>query len=50
MTGNNDCPLLEPANPSDATIGNGFPKSDASLEITGLKCLHFDAELERMHN
>ena len=33
-------PLLEPANPRDATIGNEFPESDASLEITGLKyCL-----------
>ena len=31
-------PLLEPANPCDATIGNEFPESDASLEITGLKC------------
>ena len=37
-TGNNDCPILEPANSCDATIGNGFPESDASLEITGLKC------------
>ena len=42
-----DCPLLEPANPCDATIGNEFPESDASLEITGL---HFAAELERIHN
>ena len=38
MTGNDDHPLLEPANPCDATIGNEFPESDVSLEITGLKC------------
>ena len=35
VTGNDDCLLLEPANPWDATIGNEFPESD---EITGLKC------------
>ena len=31
------------------TIGNEFPESDTSLQITGLKC-HFDTELERTHN
>ena len=36
MTGNDDRPLLEPANSCDATIGNEFPESDGSLEITGL--------------
>ena len=45
VTGNDDRPLLELANPCDATIGNEFPESDASLEM-----LHFDAELERTHN
>ena len=34
VTGNDVRPLLEPANPCDATIGNEFPGSDASLEIT----------------
>ena len=38
MTGNDDRPLLEPTNPCDTTIGNEFPESDASLEITSLKC------------
>ena len=38
VTGNDARPLLEPANPCDATIGNEFPESNASLEITGLKC------------
>ena len=38
VAGNDDCPHLEPADPCDATIGNEFPESDASLEITGLKC------------
>ena len=38
VTGNNDRPPLEPANPCDATIGNEFPESDASLKITGLNC------------
>ena len=40
VTGNDDRPLLEPEpdNPCDATIGNEFLESDASLEITGLKC------------
>ena len=47
VTGNDDRPLLEPANSCDATIGNEFPEIDASMEITGL---HFDAELERTHN
>ena len=47
MTGNDDCPHLEPANPCDAIIENEFPESDASLEI---EILHFDAELERTHN
>ena len=37
-SGNDDHPLLEPAIPCDATIGNEFPESDASLEITHLKC------------
>ena len=35
VTGNDDRPLLEPANLCDATIGN---ESYASLEITGLNC------------
>ena len=35
VTGNDDRPLLEPDNPCDATIGNEFLESDASLEITG---------------
>ena len=47
VTGNDDHPLLEPANPCDATIRNEFPESDAPLEIT---MLQFDAELERTHN
>ena len=38
VTGNDDRPHLEPANPCDATIENEFLESDASLEITGLKC------------
>ena len=50
MTVNDDRPLLEPANPCDATIGNEFPERDASLEITGFEMLQFDAELERTHN
>ena len=35
---NDDGPLLKPVNPYEATIGNEFPESDASLEITSLKC------------
>ena len=38
MTGNDDCPILEPVNLCDATIGNEFLESDTSLEITSLKC------------
>ena len=38
VTGTDHRPLLEPANLCDQTIGNEFPESDASLEITGLKC------------
>ena len=37
VTGNDDHPLLEPANPCYTTIGNEFLESDASLEITSLK-------------
>ena len=45
VTGNDDHPLLEPANPRDTTIRNEFPESE-SLEFTSLD---FDAELERTH-
>ena len=38
VTGNDDSPRLEPANPCDETIGNEFLESDTSLKITGLKC------------
>jgi len=38
VTGNDDRPHLELANPCDATIRNEFPESDASLEITVLNC------------
>ena len=38
VTGTDHRPLLEPANLCDQTIGNEFPESDTSLEITGLKC------------
>ena len=38
VAGNDDRPLLEPANPCDTTIRIEFPESDASLEISDLKC------------
>ena len=50
VTGNDDHPLLELANPCDTTIGNEFPESDASLEKYRFEMSHFDTELERMHN
>ena len=45
----NDRPLLEPANLCDATIENEFPESDALWNYR-FEMLHFDTELERMHN
>jgi len=44
VTGNDVRPLLVIR---DATIGNEFPESYGTLEF---EMLHFDAELERMHN